>query len=254
MALQRTRRPRIRSGRSRRSRRSLGSPLNARPLGNPMSRCVFLAAILMSAHTVVAQVMSIDFEEVPPSVSTIPVVVSKGFSFSNPVGIYVASGPSYCFPECPGGSGHYIIAQGSFPSGPVTLQRENGEAFTLAAFDFAETNVGTEFPAEIRVDGLTTAGDSVSFEVVLDGINDGSGPLTDFQRAALPPTFQNLHAVTFTGITVTGSSRFNYSLDNIQVLSGLSAPGIPTLNRMPLLIFAVLLAGAAGVILRLGVP
>jgi hypothetical protein len=34
MALQRTRRPRIRSGRSL---RSLGSPLNARPLGVPSS-------------------------------------------------------------------------------------------------------------------------------------------------------------------------------------------------------------------------
>jgi hypothetical protein len=41
MALQRTRRPRFRSGRSL---RSLGSPLNARPLGHPKSQAVVIAA------------------------------------------------------------------------------------------------------------------------------------------------------------------------------------------------------------------
>ena len=51
MALQRTRRPRFRSGRSL---RSLGSPLNARPLGGRSSRQQLAFASVPSRSTVLA--------------------------------------------------------------------------------------------------------------------------------------------------------------------------------------------------------
>ena len=193
--------------------------------------------------------LTIDFEEVPATLGTVPAVSSKGFSLSNSVGIYVVSGPSDCSPECPGGSGHYAIAQASFPSGPVTLQRENGENFTLIAFDFGETNIGISYPPEIRVDGFTSSGDTVSFSVTLDGVNDGSGPLVDFQRAFLPASFRNLHSVRFTGTSRVTPDRFNYSLDNIQVGPALEPISVPTLSGTAPYLLALLLAIAGGVML-----
>ena len=56
MALQRTRRPRLRSGRSL---RSLGSPLNARPLGRIRAALLVLAALVAGPDTCVAEAASL---------------------------------------------------------------------------------------------------------------------------------------------------------------------------------------------------
>jgi hypothetical protein len=215
-----------------------------------MIKYAALVVILVSAQFADGQVLTMDFEDVPPSEGTIPVVSSKGFSLSNPIGIYVASGPSYCLPECPGGSGHYVIAQGSFPSGPVTLRREDGETFKFIAFDFGESNIGIPYPPQIRVDGLTSSGNTISFTVTLDGVNDGSGPLAAFQRAFLPASFRNLRSATFTGMSGASPDRFNYSLDNIQLGPGSEPIGVPMLNDVTRWLLVLLLAVAGRSVLN----
>ena len=211
---------------------------------------LWMVLLLLPAQAVRSQTTTLDFEDVPSSPGVVPGVISKGFSLSNSFGVYVASGPSYCSPECPGGSGHYIIAQGSLPTGPVTLQRQDGQPFSLISFDFAETNVNVGYPPEIHVEGLGSAGGPVTFSVALDGVNDGSGPLTDFQRAFLPEGFRNLRSVNFTGSTGTSLDRFNYSLDNIQVSS--ETAGIPILDTWTRVLFGLLLGLAGALVLRRG--
>ena len=206
-----------------------------------MLRFIALAALLALANVAPAQVL--DFEDVPPSAGTIPSVTTKGFTLTCLRYFYVSSGPDYCQPECPGGSGHYIIAQGTLPSGPLTLQQENGDAFSLVAFDYGETNIGSGYPAQIRVDGQRVGGDSVSFTVTLDGINDGSGPLEDFQHASPPSAFTNLRSVTFSGMSGGSLDRFNYSLDNIQVSTQVGPTSVPNLGHTSRALLVLLLAG-----------
>ena len=214
-------------------------------------RYAVFSLLLGSAHSAHGQGLTIDFEEIPSSAGTIPSVSSMGFALANPVGFYVSSGPTYCQPECPGGSGHYLIAQGSLPSGPVTLRRENGEPFRLIGLDFGETNIGIPHPPGIRVDGQTSSGGSVSFALTLDGVNDGSGPLQDFQHATLPAGFGSLQAVTFTGVSGASLSQYNFSLDDLQVGPSPGPATVPMLSGAPRWILCLLLAGI-GVLVLLG--
>jgi len=214
-----------------------------------MIRLTAIGMLVLAVQPASAQRLVLDFEDVPPSASTVTVVSTRGFVLSNAVGVYVASGPSYCTPQCPGGSGQFVIAQG-FPAGPVTLERADGKEFSFAGFDFAETNTGSPYPPEIRVDGLTPAGTTVSFTVTLDGKNDGAGPLADFQRASLPSSFSVLRSVTFRSLGggFPGHlERFNYSLDNLQVAA---AVDVPTLDPVGQLMLALLLLAVSGVVLH----
>jgi hypothetical protein len=204
----------------------------------------------MSASGAYGQSITIDFEEVSPSIGALSVVESKGFSFSNPAGTFVASGPSYCSPECPGGTGHFIIVQGTLPSGHVTLQRDDGQSFSLVAFDCAETNVGTFFPGMIQVDGVTPSGSNLTpLFVTLDGVNDGSGPLVDWQHAILPDTFANVKSVAFGGMD-NSADHFSYSLDNIQVSPPSQPIAIPALGTISRALMILLVLGAAKVALN----
>jgi hypothetical protein len=80
-------------------------------------------------------------------------------------------------------------------------------------------------------------GSTVSASFALDHINDGSGPLVDFQTFVLPHSFSGLVSVTF-----NGSGGFydgpefivnDFSLDNISVFA------VPEPATLVLLAFAL---------------
>ena len=105
----------------------------------------------------------------------------------------------------------------------LVMQRIDGHTFSLSSFDAAEgLRDGDAFvsPAEkLRVDGSLAGGGTVSVTFDFDGIDDGTGPLADFQTFTLPETFNNLTAVTFIGLDASGTPGLNiFSIDNAQVV------------------------------------
>jgi hypothetical protein len=56
----------------------------------------------------------------------------------------------------------------------------------------------------------------VTASFTLDGVNDGSGPLSDFQLAVLPATFRDLTRVTFLGSFGASLNAAQFSLDNVE--------------------------------------
>jgi hypothetical protein len=104
----------------------------------------------------------------------------------------------------------------------LTMQRIGGGTFSLSAFDAAEGYVhGSILDGDskrLRVDGSLAGGGVVSAFFDFDGVNDGTGPLADFQRFILPGTFSSLVAATFTGLDINANpSQLYFSIDNLNV-------------------------------------
>ena len=81
--------------------------------------------------------------------------------------------------------------------------------FNLFSFDAAEGETTLPGPVTLQVVGYKGMGMTVTNTFVTDGINDGTGPLSDFQTFTLDSGFQNLSRVDII------SSRF--SIDNILI-------------------------------------
>jgi hypothetical protein len=138
-------------------------------------------------------------------------ISDSGFNVINSAqAFYISDGASFCIPQCPENGTHYLITQWEIGRGAISVSANNGSSFDLTSFQYAEAYVGLPYSPDVSVVGHLSDGGIVTASFVLDGINDGAGPLIDFQTAMLPTTFQNLTSVEF-----KAAYRQIISLDNI---------------------------------------
>jgi hypothetical protein len=156
---------------------------------------------------------------------------TEGFVFTHSTDVYISSGADFCSPDCPENGSNYLLLQQN--GGPVTITQKNGGLFSLYSFEAAETFViFAEFPT-IEVSGLTAQGQPVYASFDLDQINDGSGPLADFESFTLPSSFRNLLSAEFKGTRNTIPLNIRgFSLDNIEAIP------VPEVGSIYLLLFA----------------
>jgi hypothetical protein len=125
-----------------------------------------------------------------------------------------------CTPSCPDNGGFSLWA---YAGADIEITSTNGGTFSFSSFDGAETHAFIEalYSKEIEAVGVTALGDIISESFALDWINDGNGPLNDFQNFHTTASFNNLVSLTFSGV---GSSQF--TIDNINIVSTVPNPSI----------------------------
>jgi hypothetical protein len=122
--------------------------------------------------------------------------------------------------------------------GPITMSRQDGGAFSLLSLDIAEFFNNGLYPDKPNADLLNLTatlldGSQVSWDLVLDGINDGPfGTLEDFQHVVLPDLFVNVTELVFTGVRLAASNFGGFSIDNLEVGDPVSVPEPGTLGMM----------------------
>jgi hypothetical protein len=92
------------------------------------------------------------------------------------------------------------------------------ETFTAVSIDLAEYSSPFNTPQNIGFKGTKADGTSVTAQFTTDGLIDGTGPQSDFQRFQFPATFTNLARLE---ATTTG-----FSLDNLSVTDVTTPPPI----------------------------
>ena len=115
----------------------------------------------------------------------------------------------------------------------LTLDRLDGDAFALIAFDGAESVYPQVDPEWILVTGFRQDGSTVSHRFDIDQVNDGTGPLNDFQTFTLPIGFHNVVAVSFLGRKQSALGQADFSMDNVIV-----GPSVPEPRLVALLLAA----------------
>jgi len=194
-----------------------------------------LAVVIIAlAGTSVAQadLIVVDFEDTEEG-AFLPTVTSRGFTFTgseNPGGFPLmavrdsATDTTGCAP-CVDNDSRYLVHSdggqpGRFPI--ITMTADNAIPFRLLSFDFAEDQLGARFAERIEVTGFRNDGTTVFAQFYLDGINDGSGGLDDFQTAIVTDQFRNLISVQFFGPVVSPGENDDetkaFSLDNIRIV------------------------------------
>ncbi|MDD3814226.1 MAG: FG-GAP repeat protein [Desulfocapsaceae bacterium] len=139
--------------------------------------------------------------------------VEAGYEISTGLAYFISDGAEFCTPECPENGTQYLLTQNG--NTPITIKRTNNKPFSLLSFDFAEQHIDVAYATQIDVIGTLKNGSTITETFILDGINDGSGPLDDFQKGILPDSFKNVTSVNFVW---TGSpTSLRYSIDNISV-------------------------------------
>ncbi len=90
-----------------------------------------------------------------------------------------------------------------------------GAYFNFLSFDIAESFTNVPGPVTVKVVGYHVMGQTVTNIFTTDGINDGTGPLSDFQRFFVDSQFQNIYRIDILGGP--------YALDNL-ILSNVPEP------------------------------
>lgn len=97
---------------------------------------------------------------------------------------------------CPSNDSHSnSVSSGSTYSNEVQglkLEMSGGKPFTPLTMDVGEYSLSTSFSTPVTFIGTKAGGEQVSFNVVLDGVRDGSGGQPDFQPVTFPATFQDI--------------------------------------------------------------
>lgn len=123
---------------------------------------------------------------------------------------FISSGSADdCAPQCAEKDSQYMATQTGHEA--ISVYKNDAGLFNLHSFEYAERHIEREFPAQIHVTGHVWDGSVVTATFLFDGINDGSGPLNDFQTAVLPDSFRSLTSIEF--VSDTFSDR--YGLDTI---------------------------------------
>jgi len=135
-------------------------------------------------------------------------LVVDGFVLTSPHA-HVITSPVTCGPACADNGTQWIGGDTT----EITLARQGGGSFSLAAFDAAEAfSQGFQRPRSISLFGMfSRPGGDVETSFVFDAINDATGPLVDFQRFLLDSRWTDLRQVTFQ------ASQGFFGLDNLVV-------------------------------------
>jgi len=197
--------------------------------------CTLGAILVAVTWSAPADALDITFDEVMsvgnPLVTTLE---TAGYRFTA-VSFRTIDTPGDTFVA--NGSAVYIAQDAGMPGG-ITVTRIDGAPFFLYEFDAAGLLVTPSSAApnarQVSLLGLQAGGAFLSASYGL-----GSG-LAGFAHFVVPASWQNLEAVTFTGLLAAGASGA-LALDDIGVGEG----PIPTVPEPPTLLLA--LATAVGV-------
>lgn len=137
---------------------------------------------------------------------------------------FISSGSADdCTPQCAETDSQYMSTQRGDEA--ILVYKNDAGLFNLHSFQYAERHINLEYPEQIHVTGHVWDGSTVTATFLFDGVNDGSGPLVDFQTAVLPDSFKNLASIEF--ISDTFSNR--YGLDTIVTIElepGVTSPTV----------------------------
>lgn len=138
----------------------------------------------------------------------------RPYNYNEDLAFVLDGGASSCNPACPQNGSNYIFTWG----GSWSLYRLDGASFDLIGFDAAEAHIFYEnlWSGSITVTGTRTDGTQASRSYTLDFINDGDGPLEDFQNFSTQGIFKDIVSVTIEG---NGGVTDNFfSIDNINAV------------------------------------
>ena len=156
--------------------------------------------------------MQFTFEGMAPgSFGTISAYSEAGMLFWNPHGpenlVRIGSGLSGA-PD--NGSAYLQGSTGAWLAFSLTPVRP----FGLSSMDLAEYSTARPGPVTLHVVGYDWHGQGITYttDITTDGINDGTGPLQDFQTFTFDSRYANLYRVD---ITTDGS--YGFSIDNVAI-------------------------------------
>ena len=156
----------------------------------------------------------ISFDGVPSSweIGTIKNITDSGYNVSaTGQWFWISDGTAeFCVPDCPVKNSQYLMTQHA-GNEPILVTSADGNSFNLMSFEYGERHITQAYAPQINVIGKSQDGEEITASFVLDGVNDGSGPLNDFQTAVLPEAFRNLVSIEFS------TSGEGFSLDTIIV-------------------------------------
>jgi hypothetical protein len=127
-----------------------------------------------------------------------------------------------CDPTCPDNGGYYLFGHRA----GFEFTTVDGLGFSLSSFDGAEAHNGVvNIARQIWVSATTMDNVTVNQYFNLDHINDGDGPLNDFQYFTFSNEFMNLKSARF---VAAGGEESMFSIDNINY-NRTDVPEPPTL-------------------------
>jgi len=173
--------------------------------GRDARKVAAIALWLVYAAVVQSQVIGFDPPALPGDTAFVTSYAEAGFLFTTPVGFFHRdSGSDPVFPD----NDTAYLAFATLME-PLVITNAAGLAFSLESVELAEysTLLGH---ASIPVVGHRADGSSFSQTLILDGLQDGTGPAADFQLFTLDTAFSDLTHVELQGI--------GYSLDNVAVV------------------------------------
>jgi len=176
---------------------------------------VLSVLILLVSVPVKVNSAIIDFEELPFP-SALPVgssLSTHGYTITNDGSIVAEVTP--CNPSCANNGTQTLLTQ---VDGTLRITKSDGGGFNLIGFDAGESfsALNSFWAGQIDVTANLIGGNSIQISFSLDQINDGDGPLIDFQSFALPAAITNISSLVIKGSGGIGG-RNDYSLDNIQL-------------------------------------
>jgi hypothetical protein len=125
----------------------------------------------------------------------------------------------------------YIASIGGGVDHPITLERLDGQPFSLVAFDAAEgflddiaaASEGYISATTVEVEATLATGFVVTLTYDLDGLRDGPDGANDFESFTAIDDLRNVTSVTFSGLTAARRDA-GFALDNVVVAAVIPEP------------------------------
>ncbi len=169
-----------------------------------------------------------------------------GFRVESDVPFFIG-GATFCSPDCPDNGTHILMVQDGWVA--LRVRSLDGAPFALRSVDIGESFVNFPGPTAVLVRGITADGQTVEQSVTLDQVNDGTGPLVDFQLVELSSAFEQLESAELVVPPPPLQGWHRYTLDNV-VVEGTSPVAVPTLSGRGLALLIALLGVVAVATLR----
>jgi len=205
-----------------------------------LSRGALFLSIAFGAFDA-AQAAIVTFDDgPPPPFQTLTAYTSVGFDFT---GQHFHMLPGVNVVSFVYNGTNYLAAEAEIGR-PVTMTKSGGGTFSLHQFDIGEvwlpTHPESDFMA-VNLVGNQSGGGTLIASFQLDGIADGTGPLTDFQTIVLNGWI-NLISVTISGTNAAGGIG-DYAVDNLVT----DVAQVPVPGALPLFVGGI---GAMALLVR----